>query len=241
MLKIKNLIKFFNKKPVINNISLEVDKGEIAVLLGSSGVGKSTLLRILNNLEKLDAGAVELDGKLLDLSTINTTHTIGMVFQQFNLFDNLTVEQNIILPLMQTANKSKQEAQRIADALLKRYGLEDKKQVYPANLSGGQKQRLAIARTLALKPKVVCLDEPTSALDPMLTTHVANSIKELAHDGYIVLVATHDTTLLEKLPCTIYLMKEGIIIQKARSEDFFAHQNEFPQLKAFVSGEVAQE
>lgn len=238
MLKIKNLIKKFNNKLILNDISLHIKRGEIAVLLGASGVGKSTLLRVLNNLDKLDKGVIELDDKILDLSSVNKTHTIGMVFQQFNLFDNLTVEQNITLPLEKTVGKSSAQAKEIAHQLLKKYQLLDKKDAYPANLSGGQKQRLALARTLALRPAVVCLDEPTSALDPMLTTHVANSIKELATEGYIVLVATHDTSLLEKLPCTIYLMHDGKIIEQARSEDFFKSKDSYPYLKAFVSGSI---
>lgn len=240
MLKIKNLSTIINNKPIINDISLSVNKGEIAVLLGSSGVGKSTLLRVLNNLEPLDAGLIELNGRKLDLTQVNKTHVISMVFQQFNLFDHLTVQENITLPLEQVCGKTKKEADEIAHQLLSGYGLEDKKYRYPIHLSGGQKQRLALARTLALKPEVICLDEPTSALDPRLVMQVALIIKELATHGYIFLIATHDITLLEKLPCTIYLMQEGRIVEKARSEDFFMHRNEFPQLNAFFVGAIHQ-
>lgn len=238
MLKIKHLTKYFNGKKVLDDISLSIKKGEIAILLGASGVGKSTLLRILNNLDHADSAEVELDGKKLDLSTVNQTHTIGMVFQQFNLFDNLTVEHNITLPLVQTAGKTEPQAQAIAHDLLKKYQLFDKKNVYPSQLSGGQKQRLALARSLALKPEVVCLDEPTSALDPLLTTHVRNTIMQLADDGYIVLVATHDTTLLKKMPCTIYLMQNGKIIEQANSTNFFENVAAYPYLQAFIAGDV---
>ena len=120
--------------------------------------------------------------------------------------------------------------------LLEHYGLADKANAYPADLSGGQKQRLALARTLALKPQVVCLDEPTSALDPLLTAYVANIIQELAKEGYIVLVATHDTSLLERLTCTIYLMKEGKIVETARSQDLAQNPAAYPQIKKFIAG-----
>ena len=236
MLKIKNVNKHFDGKKILDNVSLSVGKGEIAILLGASGVGKSTLLRILNNLETIDTGTVELDDKPLDLSQVNKTHTVGFVFQSFNLFDHLTVEENIILALEKTVGKSHQEAHAIAKKLLEHYGLADKATAYPADLSGGQKQRLALARTLALKPKVVCLDEPTSALDPLLTAYVASNIQELAKEGYIVLVATHDTSLLERLACTIYLMHEGKIIEWATSAECAKDPDAYPRIKKFIAG-----
>ncbi len=238
MLNLENLTKIFHGKKVIDNISVNVGTGEVAVFLGPSGVGKSTLLRLLNNLETLDAGTVTLNGKQLDLNTVNKTHTIGMVFQQFNLFEHLTVEQNIMLALEKTMGKNKKEARKIAHELLKSYELADKTQQYVSQLSGGQKQRLALTRTIALKPQIICLDEPTSALDPLLTTHVATTIQQLAREGYIVLVATHDTTLLEKLACTIYLMDEGKIVESAMSADFRKNQDSYPQIKQFVSGNI---
>jgi ABC-type polar amino acid transport system ATPase subunit len=237
MLKIKNLSKKIRHKPIIQDLSLEVERGQIAVLLGSSGVGKSTLLRILNNLETVDQGTVELDGEVLNLDQVNQSHTVGMVFQHFNLFEHLTVLQNITLALEKVVGQTNAQAQIIAQDLLHRYGLADRASAMPAQLSGGQKQRLAIARTLALKPKVVCMDEPTSALDPLLTTYVAHNIKELAQQGYVVLVATHDISLLEKLPCTIYLMQNGTIIESVTSSDFFAHKTNYPALADFVAGQ----
>lgn len=238
MLKIENFNKAFHGKKIINNVSLNVDRGAIALLLGPSGVGKSTLLRLLNNLETLDSGTVTLNGKRLTLTTINQTHTIGLVFQQFNLFDNLTVEQNITLPLEKILGKNKQEAQKIAHSLLTHYELENLKNKYPIQLSGGQKQRVALARTVALKPKIICLDEPTSALDPLLTTHVAHTIQELAHEGYIVLVASHDVELLKKLNCTIYLMSKGKIVESAKSDDFKKNKEKFPLITKFIAGEI---
>ncbi len=236
MLLIKNLIKKFGDKKILDDVSLQVQHGEIAVLLGASGVGKSTLLRIMNNLETIDQGTIMLDGKPLDLTTVNKTHVVGMVFQHFNLFEHLTVEQNITLALEKGAGTSSAEAKKIAHALLKRYGLESQAQAYISQLSGGQKQRLAIARALALEPKILCLDEPTSALDPLLTSYVASNIKALAEQGIIVLVATHDTTLLEKLPCTIYLMQNGKIIETAKSQEFYANKEKFPAINRFVAG-----
>jgi len=236
MLKIKNLTTVFGTKKVLDDISLSVDKGQIAVLLGSSGVGKSTLLRVLNNLEKCGQGEVFLDDKKLDLTTVNQTHTIGMVFQNFNLFEHLTVEQNITLALEKVQNMTPEKAHDIAIKLLTSYGLKDKGKSYVSQLSGGQKQRLAIVRTLALKPNVICLDEPTSALDPLLTTYVAGTIQELAAQGFVVLVATHDVMLLEKLSCTIHLMKDGKIIESADSKAFFNNREQYKKLNDFVAG-----
>jgi len=236
MLTIENLSKSFNNKIILNNISFSVAKGEIAFFLGSSGVGKSTLLRILNNLETPDQARVLLNGKILNLSTVNKTHTIGMVFQHFNLFENLTVEQNITLPLEKITHKSKAKASSIAHDLLQKYGLLEQKNKYTSQLSGGQKQRLAIARALALQPKILCLDEPTSALDPILTNYVAQCIQQLAQEGYSIIVASHDTTLLEKLDCTIYLMENGSIIETAESKKFKEHKKTYPHINKFIIG-----
>lgn len=237
MLKISNLSKRFGHKVVLDNISITIDRGQIALFLGASGVGKSTLLRVLNNLEVPDNGVITLDDKVLDLSQVNTTHTVGMVFQQFNLFENLTVEDNIIFPLQKAAGLPHAQARARAHELLRQYELIDKAHEYPAQLSGGQKQRLAIARTIALKPRIICLDEPTSALDPLLTSFVAASIQELAHQGYIVLVASHDIKLLEKLTCTVYLMEHGKIVETAGSIDLRNNPAVYPKISNFVRGQ----
>lgn len=232
MLEIKNLTKKFNQKTVLNDVSLTVKQGEIAFLLGASGVGKSTLLRILNGLETYDSGSIELNEKPLS----KNPHAVGMVFQQFNLFDHMTVERNITFALEHAAKKTVEQAKHIAHGLLEKYGLADKAQLYPSQLSGGQKQRLAIARSLALKPLVICMDEPTSALDPLLTNYVAQAIQDLSAEGYIVLVASHDTALLKALECTIYLMDKGTIAQSSASSEFRRNENSFPLIKQFVEG-----
>lgn len=234
MLKISHIKKSYNTKKILNDLSLTVNKGEIALFLGSSGVGKSTLLRILNNLETIDSGSIYLDDKFL--TTISATHPVGMVFQHFNLFDHLTVAQNITLPLERVLKKKSADALNIAHNLLQRYKLIEQKDKYAFQLSGGQKQRLAIARALAMEPKIMCLDEPTSALDPLLTSYVASNIQQLAADGYIVLVATHDTDLLSKLDCTIYLMSEGSIIETAQSQELKHNSDKFPRIKKFIAG-----
>ena len=236
MLKINQLTKSFKGKKILNNVSFAVNKGEIAVFLGSSGVGKSTLLRILNNLETIDSGTLSLDEKQLDLKTINKSHTVGMVFQHFNLFEHLTVEANITLPLKKVLKKRDAQATEIALSLLKKYALLEQKDKYALQLSGGQKQRLAIARALAMQPKIICLDEPTSALDPVLTSYVAQSIQQLAHDGYIVLVATHDTDLIKNLQCTIHLMVHGSIIETASSEQLHHNPDNYPKITKFIAG-----
>jgi len=238
MLRIENVTKKFNGKTVLDDFSLQVKKGEIAILLGASGVGKSTILRILNNLEEMDDGKLSFNNKEIDLETISKNHLIGMVPQLFNLFAHLTVEENITLVLEKVLGKSKQGAKKIATQLLTHFGLENLTHKPVSQLSGGQKQRLAIARALSVKPKIICMDEPTSSLDPLLTTHVANNIQQLADEGYIVLVATHDTALLKKLNCTIYLMDKGKTIESATSVEFFKNKDAYPLLKKFVKGDI---
>jgi ABC-type polar amino acid transport system ATPase subunit len=236
MLEIKNITTELNNKKVLNTITLTVKQGEIAVLLGPSGVGKSTLLRVLNNLEPYTSGTIVLDGVELDPAQATKKHLVGMVFQQFNLFTNMSVERNISFALERTGLLNSEQAHARAHELLAKYNLKDKAQVSVNRLSGGQKQRLALARTIAVQPRVLCLDEPTSALDPVLTASIAKNIIELAKQNYIVLIATHDISLVEQLPCTIYLMHEGSIIESARSQDFLANKQAYARIKQFVEG-----
>lgn len=236
MLLIKNLTKKFNKKKIVDNITLPIKRGEIAVLLGTSGVGKSTLLRIINNLETADSGTITLDDTPLNTSEKHQQRTTGMLFQDFNLFGHLTVKKNITVPLQVIRGIPKEEAENVANTLLTQYNIKEKENDPVFSLSGGQKQRLALARTLAMEPIIICLDEPTSALDPHLTRQVAQIIIELATQGYIVLIATHDTTLIKHLACSIYLMKHGAIIESASAQQFFSDPTEYPSINSFVQG-----
>lgn len=205
--------------------------------MGSSGVGKSTLLRVLTGLETPDSGTVFLGDKELEAPNFNKDHKIGMVFQHFNLFANMNVIDNISFPLQKIDVIDKYLADELALALLQKYHLADKARLPITKLSGGQKQRLAIARTIALKPQIICMDEPTSALDPLLTSHIAQTIQELAHDQYTVLLSTHDIFLLEKLQCTIYLMKKGKIVQTATSTQYWNNPEQYSYIDSFVKGQ----
>lgn len=230
MLSIKNLSKHYHEKTILDDVSFDVKSGEVVVLLGKSGVGKSTILRILTGLETKDLGSIMLDGQPL------VTQKVGMVFQDFNLFPHLTVEQNIMLPLQKVAGKTYAQAQAIADQLLAKYELTAQGQLYPHGLSGGQKQRVAFARTLAMQPQLICCDEPTSALDPLLTSKIGQEINALAQQGLIVIVATHDTELIKQIKSTIYLMKSGKIIEKATSQGLIDSPDQFPFIKNFTQG-----
>ncbi len=238
MLKINKLNKQFGGKKVVDDVSLSIPEGSVTIFLGESGVGKSTLLRILSSLETADAGTITIKGKKLDRRSQLKDHVVGMMFQQFNLFNHKTVKQNITLPLEKVLKKSKQEASALADNLLERFSLQDLAHKQVTSLSGGQKQRLALARTLAMKPYIICMDEPTSALDPLLTAYVAQVIEDLAKQGYIVVIATHDTVLIDKIDCMVHLMKNGKIIESARSTDFKKDQEQYPYIRSFVAGQV---
>lgn len=231
-LKIKNLTKTFNEKKVLNNVSVDIPESSIFVFLGESGVGKSTLLRVLAGIESYESGYISVDGAIIDPSDHRKDHTIGMVFQEFNLFEHMTVGQNIILPQQKVLGLSESQAKENAINLLKKFGLENKIDAYPSNLSGGQKQRIAIARTLAVKPKIICMDEPTSALDPVLTTYVADSIQRLSDEGYTILIATHDVAILDKLDCIINFMQNGKIVEQVKSKDLTP---DYPLIQKFLN------
>ncbi|MCK5632323.1 amino acid ABC transporter ATP-binding protein [bacterium] len=230
MLKIKNICKTIRKKRILYNISAIVRPGEIALFIGQTGSGKSMFLRTLNNLEEKDSGFVYLnDEKLQNIP--GKKLKIGMVFEKFNLFENMTVERNIsfVLENMKTPKKI---AQKLALQLLKKYHLLDSANDMASSLSSGQKQLLAIARTVSLKPPVITFDKPTSALDPLLTVHIANIIQNLAKEGFIVLVTTHDPMLLKNLNGTIYFLEKGQIIEKATSKT----KRFYPLINKFICG-----
>lgn len=233
MLIIKNLFKKFHGKKIINDVSFDVAPGQIIVLLGQSGVGKSTILRVLSNLEHADAGSITLEGKQIDFSKV------GMVFQDFNLFTHMTVEQNLMLPLIQVAKKTEEQAKQIAYEMLQRFEIASKALYYPVSLSGGQKQRVALARALCMNPSLLCLDEPTSALDPQLTEQVAQIIRQLAEQKMMLIIATHDIGLLQNLSCTIHLMQDGKIIESATTAQLQKSLDSFTKIKNFIQGKAA--
>jgi ABC-type polar amino acid transport system ATPase subunit len=236
MLKIHNLNKSFSGKQILQDISFSVEQGNIAVFLGGSGVGKSTLLRILNHLEQPDSGTITLNSENLFTLHAQNKHVVGMVFQQFNLFEHVSVMDNITITLKKVLKMKSEQANKIALTLLQKYGLIDQKDFPVSKLSGGQKQRLAIARSLAVNPQIICFDEPTSALDPFLTLSVAENIQKLAQEGYIVIVSTHDMNLVKNLPATLYLLDNKTIAETAPTTDFYAHPERFKSLNNFMQG-----
>ncbi len=208
----KNLCKSFHGKMILKNISFQQDHGSIGVFLGPSGSGKSTLFRLLNNLEPLDSGKLFLDGEEVYPKSLHAKHLMTMVFQGFEPFNNLTVLENITVGLRYSLKKTKEESESIAWDLLEKYHLKEQVFSYPVQLSGGQKQRLAIARAIAIQPKIICLDEPTSALDTTLRAELLGHIHQLKEEGYIVLLTSHDVSFVEQLTATVYRLQEGELI-----------------------------
>ena len=234
MLKVENISKSFGKLKVLKNISLEVNKGDRVVIIGPSGSGKSTFLRCINYLAKPDSGKIYLDNhELNDNNIFLYRQKIGMVFQNFNLFNNLTVVDNIILAPIKLGIYSEKEAQKKAMEYLKRIGLADKALVYPSSLSGGQKQRVAIVRTLMMKPEMILFDEPTSALDPEMVKEVQDLMIELADEGMTMIVVTHEVSFVKKVATKIAFMDEGKIILTGTYDEIMKSDNE--TVKLFLS------
>ena len=224
MIQVKNIKKNFGKIEVLKDINLEIKKGEIVAILGPSGSGKSTLLRCLNLLEKPNHGEIIFDNqdilsKKCDVNKIR--ENIGMVFQNFNLFPNMTVLENITVAPIKLKKISKDEAISDALNLLDRVGLLDKKDAYPSQLSGGQKQRIAIARTLAMKPEVLLFDEPTSALDPEMVKEVLDVMKELADEGMTMAVVTHEIGFAKEVASKVVFMDGGYILEEGTPKEVF--------------------
>jgi polar amino acid transport system ATP-binding protein len=220
MLKIRNLRKKFGKTEVLKGIDLDINDGEILVVVGPSGGGKTTLLRCINALEKCDDGTIEIDGntlcedgKYVDKAALRKVRSnIGLVFQSFNLFPHMSVKENIIEAPQRVKGMSKQDAETKCKEILDFLGLGNKIDSYPFELSGGQKQRVAIGRALALEPKLMCFDEPTSALDPGLTDEVSSLIKSLSKKGMSMLIITHDMEFAKKTADRIVSMDKGVLI-----------------------------
>ena len=236
MIDVKNLSKSFGTNLVLDNISEHIYPGEKVVIIGPSGSGKSTFLRCLNLLETPTAGTITFESTdITDPKTdINAVRQqMGMVFQHFNLFPNMTIRKNITLAPVRTGLMKQEEADETAIQLLRRVGLEEKADAYPAQLSGGQKQRIAIVRALAMKPKVMLFDEPTSALDPEMVGEVLEVMKQLADDGMTMVVVTHEMGFAREVGSRVLFMDGGHIMEQNEPHEFFAHP-QCERLKSFL-------
>lgn len=237
ILEIKDLHKSYDEQEVIKGITTEVYRGDVIAIIGPSGCGKSTFLRSLNLLETPTSGQILFEGTdLTDKSTdINQVRQkIGMVFQQFNLFPNMTIKENIMLAPVKLGIMSKDEASVKADELLNRIGLADKAQAYPDQLSGGQKQRIAIVRSLAMNPDVILFDEPTSALDPEMVGEVLSVMQELAQTGMTMVVVTHEMGFAREVANRVMFINEGVIAEEGTPEEVFGAPKS-PRLQEFLS------
>lgn len=237
MIITKNLRKTFGDHQVLKGIDQHIKKGEKVVIIGPSGSGKSTFLRCLNLLEEPTAGEIIFEGTTITDPACNINQLrqqMGMVFQQFNLFPHMTVLENITLAPVKVKGMSAAEANELAARLLKRVGLPEKADAYPGQLSGGQQQRIAIARALAMNPKVMLFDEPTSALDPEMVGEVLELMKELAQEGMTMVVVTHEMGFAREVATRVLFIDEGVVKEENTPEAFFGHpQNE--RLKDFLS------
>ena len=228
MIEVVNLCKSFGKNEVLRNISINIEKGEKVVVIGPSGSGKSTFLRCLNCMEDPTSGEIYFGGADITDPRVDINlhrQKMGMVFQHFNLFNNMTVLKNLTLAPRKVLKKSKAEAEARAMELLKRIGLEDKANAYPSSLSGGQKQRVAIARSLAMDPEVILFDEPTSALDPEMVGEVLELMKDLAKEGMTMVIVTHEMGFAREVGTRILFMDEGRIIEDRNPREFFESPN----------------
>ena len=237
MIYVKGLSKSFGDNQVIKNIDMHITPGEKVVIIGPSGSGKSTFLRCLNLLEIPTEGSITFDGQEITAPGVDINKVrrhMGMVFQHFNLFNNLTVKDNIMLGPVKQKLMTKEEAEAEALRLLKLVNLEEKADAYPAQLSGGQKQRIAIVRSLAMKPRVMLFDEPTSALDPEMVGEVLELMKKLADDGMTMVVVTHEMGFAREVATRVVFMDEGIIMEENTPQEIFNNpQNE--RLKSFLA------
>ena len=226
MIKVDHITKQFKQLKAVDDVSLEIEKGEIVCLIGPSGSGKSTVLRCIHGLEKPEKGEVYIDGQLLDPSKpdyMTLRRRMGFVFQHFHLFPNMSVMDNLTLAQIQVMKKTKEEAEKTAADLLKRVGLLDKRDVYPSKLSGGQKQRVAIARALCINPEVMLFDEPTSALDPEMVVEVLDVMKELAHQGMTMVIVTHEMGFAKEVATRMVFLEDGKIVEEGNTKEFFEH------------------
>ena len=237
LIQVENLHKSFGKTEVLKGINAEIDKGDVMVVIGASGSGKSTFLRCLNLLEEPTGGTITFEGVDITDSKVDINkhrQKMGMVFQQFNLFPHKTVLKNLTLGPTKLLKQSKKEAEANAMRLLERVGLADKANAYPNQLSGGQKQRVAIVRALAMNPDVMLFDEPTSALDPEMVGEVLEVMKQLAKEGMTMVVVTHEMGFAREVGTEVVFVDEGVIVEQAPPKEFFENPKN-PRLKDFLS------
>ena len=237
IIEVKDLQKSFGELEVLKGINTEVQRGEVVVVIGPSGSGNSTFLRCLNLMETPTGGSIFVDGvEITDPKCDINLHRqkMGMVFQHFNLFNNMTILRNMTLAPMTLLKKSREDAEAQAMALLRRVGLEDKASAYPSQLSGGQKQRIAIVRALCMDPEVMLFDEPTSALDPEMVGEVLDVMKELARDGMTMVVVTHEMGFAREVGSRVLFMEEGVIMEENEPQEFFTNPKS-ERLKSFLS------
>ncbi|WP_434453258.1 amino acid ABC transporter ATP-binding protein [Lentzea sp. E54] len=225
MIRVAGVDKFFGPLHVLKNVQLEVPKGQVVVVLGPSGSGKSTLCRTINRLEPIDSGVIEVDGQPLpaegkELARLRAD--VGMVFQSFNLFAHKTIVENVMLAPTKVRKTPAADARKTAMELLERVGIANQADKFPAQLSGGQQQRAAIARALAMKPKVMLFDEPTSALDPEMVQEVLDVMTGLAKDGMTMLVVTHEMGFARKAADRVIFMSDGEVVEDSTPEEFFS-------------------
>lgn len=239
MIEIKGIEKTFDNLKVLKSLDLKIEKGDVVAILGPSGSGKTTLLRCINFLEKADKGKMIFDGEEIDFENVSRKiiHRIrnktAFVFQNFNLFANKTVLENVTLGLIVGKKMNKKEAIEIGKRVLDKVGLSDKYDSYPSQLSGGQQQRVGIARALASNPEIIYFDEPTSALDPELIGEVLKVIKDLAQEGMTMLVVTHEMNFARNISNKVVFMDDGKIVENCKTEDFFNNQDN-ERVKSFI-------
>lgn len=237
LIKVENLHKYFGEIEVLKGIDAEIHKGDVVVIIGASGSGKSTFLRCLNRLEEPTDGKIIFEGTDITDPKVNINlhrQKVGMVFQQFNLFPHMTVLKNMTLGPIKLLKQSKAEAEANAMKLLERVGLADRANAYPSQLSGGQKQRIAIVRALCMNPDVLLFDEPTSALDPEMVGEVLEVMKGLARDGMTMAVVTHEMGFAREVGTNVVFIDEGVIVEQGAPDEFFTNPKS-PRLKDFLS------
>lgn len=240
IVNMQKINKHFGSLHVLKDINLEVAQGEVVVIIGASGSGKSTLIRCVNGLEEFQGGSIEVDGQSLiphgkshrALKTIRTE--VGMVFQQFNLFPHMKVRDNVSLAPIKVRGSDRATAERQADTLLERVNILEQADKYPGQLSGGQQQRVAIARSLAMEPRLMLFDEPTSALDPEMIGEVLDVMRELAREGMTMMIVTHEMSFAREVADRVIFIHQGAIVEQGRPEEIFDHP-QHPRTQSFLA------